>query len=172
MNGNLLVNYDKVGRDTLAMAWILGGMSPTADRETFDRRAAEHQAEFENKTGRIDLDLQNLVHVFAVTMALLNTKNIQTEVQRPPRQLQRARERRGELPLVSWHVLKVQREGDRTRRGQRGTGEPLALHWFRGHFKRYDTHPLFGSLKGVFWWSPHLAGRADRVALKDYKLES
>lgn len=172
INGNLLVNSDVVGRETVASSWIFAGRSPDDDRATFDDVAAEHQGDFERKAGRMDLDLQNLVHVFAVTMALLNTKNIETEVQHPPQKLQRSRERKGELPLVSWRILKVQSHRARTAsRGSATKGEPLALHWVRGHFKRYDEHPLFGAVKGVFWWSPHLSGRADRVALKDYEIE-
>lgn len=108
------------------------------------------------------------VLVFAMTMALLCCKNVSEERRDPPRQLQRARERRGQLPLVSWHVLNVRQAA----RGRSvGAGEPLALHWVRGHFKRYTPdRPLFGDVVGTFWWSPHLAGRSERVVLKDYKL--
>jgi hypothetical protein len=53
-----------------------------------------------------------------------------------------------------------------------GEGEPLALHWVRGHFKDFREKGVFGKAKGVYWWSPHLAGKADRVVLKDYVLEA
>lgn len=82
--------------------------------------------------------------------------------------MRRAAERSG-LPLVSWHELVVH-GGSNALRSTIGIGEPLALHWVRGHFKDYRETGLFGRAKGVYWWSPHLAGKADRVVLKDYVL--
>jgi hypothetical protein len=43
----------------------------------------------------------------------------------------------------------------------------------RGHFKQYTAErPLFGRFTGLYWWQPHLAGKAkDRVVVKDYRIE-
>ena len=90
----------------------------------------------------------------------------------PVRQLRRAAERAGTLAPVSWHELHVRLGGrERSPGSHAGGGESLALHWVRGHFADYREHGLFGKHHGVYWWSPHLAGRADRVVHKDYKLE-
>jgi hypothetical protein len=117
-------------------------------------------------------DLANCILVVATTCSLLSCRNVATEVVRPAEKLQRARARRGELPLVSFHVLKVTRPGQsKSKTGGDVGGQPLALHWVRGHFKRYgEENKLFGKLTGLYWWSPHLAGKADRVALKEYEL--
>lgn len=40
---------------------------------------------------------------------------------------------------------------------------PKKLHWRRGHFKHRKT--------GIFWWSPHLAGRGDTAQDKTYIVE-
>lgn len=53
-----------------------------------------------------------------------------------------------------------------------GSGS-TAIHWVRGHFKQYTAErPLFGRFTGLYWWQPHLAGKAkDRVVVKDYRIE-
>ena len=100
------------------------------------------------------------------TLALMSCKNIKREERHPPRQQRRRAERDG-LPLVSWHELVLDGSAG-AGGGAAGTGESVALHWVRGHFKDYREHGVFGRSKGVYWWSPHLAGAADRVVLKDY----
>jgi len=48
----------------------------------------------------------------------------------------------------------------------------VALHWVRGHYKEYGEKGLFGKRKGVFWWSPHLAGdKRAGIVTKDYSLD-
>lgn len=104
--------------------------------------------------------------VFSI-LALMSCKNVKMIERHAPRQQRRFAERKG-LPLVSWHELVIPSSGG----SGSGTGksEPLALHWVRGHFKDYRESGLFGNQKGVYWWSPYLAGQADRVVLKDYKI--
>lgn len=119
-----------------------------------------------------ELDLIHILCAFAITCGLLCCKNVKTERIVHPEKLQKARQQNGKLPLVSWHVLQVsshirQRDGKAT-----GTGQPLALHWVRGHFKHYTKEkPLLGRAVGTYWWTPHLAGQADRVVLKDYEVK-
>jgi len=106
----------------------------------------------------------------AVTMSLLCCRNIVTAEMAPTRQQRRAAQRAG-LPLVSWHEL-VLRIPNAAHRAGSQAGEALALHWVRGHFKDYRQGGLFGQQRGVYWWSPHLAGQADRVVFKDYMVEA
>lgn len=107
-----------------------------------------------------------------VTMALMSCKNVSRATVAPPRQQRRAAERSG-LPLVSWHELSLVLPGTAGRsNGSTGGGESMALHFIRGHFKDYRETGLFGRQKGVYWWSPQLQGKADRVVLKGYSVES
>src|SRR5207249_11339731 len=105
----------------------------------------------------------------------MNCRNIVMEEVAPTGQ--RARIRRREPPLYSYKVLKV-RPFSRRRNSQRAgelsdVTESVAIHWRRGHFKHYTAdRPLLGRHTGLFWWQPHLAGRAPRVADKDYSLDT
>ncbi len=46
-----------------------------------------------------------------------------------------------------------------------------ALHLCRGHFKSYDDRPLFGRVKGRFWWSAHARGSISQGAVfKGYEV--
>lgn len=163
VGGFLLTNIDTFCQNTVVTQFMLAGRR---DREGFRAALAAVAAALQD--GHYALDKTNATCTFAMTMALMNCKNIATELHGPTRQQRRHQERCGALPLVSWHLLKLRQSARSASKG--GTGEPLALHWVRGHFKRYDEHPLFGSRKGAYWWSPHLAGRADRVVLKDYEV--
>jgi hypothetical protein len=117
-----------------------------------------------------ELDRNNMALALAASLALLNCKNISTRaVAAATRQLRRAAERANALPPYSYHVLDLLMKSHGVTLGD-GT-EPLALHWTRGHFKDYrEGGGLFGKLRGLYWWGPHLAGRADRIVTKDYRL--
>lgn len=110
-------------------------------------------------------------YVVMTAFGLLSCKNVRTVIRDAPRQQRRASQREG-LPLVSWHELQIVPGQRSSGGGGAGDGLPLALHWVRGHFKDYREKGLFGAAKGVYWWSPHLAGKADRVVLKDYVLNA
>jgi len=118
------------------------------------------------------LDSENVACRAMAALALLGCRNIAQEEVRPDRKLQAARAKRGKLPLYRHHVLVVKGIRRRSTSGAASTSsEPLALHWVRGHFKEFTADkPLFGRITGRFWWSPHLAGQADRVVTKDYEL--
>jgi hypothetical protein len=107
--------------------------------------------------------VQHQVGALAALFALMNCKNVVREASIPDRKLQRARQRSGKIPLLAFSTLKVQPLGGKSARD--GSGAPRAIHWVRGHFKEYTAErPLFGKLSGLFWWEPHLAGKADAVA--------
>jgi hypothetical protein len=73
--------------------------------------------------------------------------------------INRKRAKFGKQPLFSYHVVDLnaqvkaglkaiaQAETEEAEHGKR------RLHWRRGHFKCCRT--------GIFWWNPHLAGRAE-----------
>lgn len=45
----------------------------------------------------------------------------------------------------------------------------LPLHVVMGHFKCYDTRPLFGRIKGTFFWPAHTRGSVERGTInKEY----
>lgn len=107
------------------------------------------------------------------TAALLTCKNVRHEVIEPDAALQRRRQERGKLPLYRYHVLKVKPMG--AAHGSHGHGEngDTAIHWVRGHFKRYtEDKKLFGKHTGLYWWQPHLAGSALRFVEKDYEVQA
>lgn len=63
------------------------------------------------------------------------------EVVRAPAALNEKRNKRGDLPLYDYHVIKL--HGRVTRQqmpGQHGTHRSPRLHFRRGHWRHYDTH--------------------------------
>lgn len=98
-------------------------------------------------------------------MALLGCKNVEQEHVDAPTALSRKRVRRGGLPLVRYHRLRVRVPGkkryvdaDEVRRAQESP-VPVGLHYVRGHMKTYTPEkPLLGRAVGKWYWPPHLAG--------------
>jgi hypothetical protein len=146
---------------------ILGALTERAERFGFHRDCV-HDSE---SIGPDNLEaISGLIGIKALAvLGLLNCMNVERCVVQPRRQARRAAVRNG-LPLVSWHELVVRGCGVGSQ-GDSPAGESLALHWVRGHFKDYRSGGLFGRQRGVYWWAPHLAGQADRVAMKDYRLQ-
>jgi hypothetical protein len=87
---------------------------------------------------------------------------------------QRARIRRGDPPIISFHTLEISGlrallEDARTQTAGNLRG---ALHLVRGHFKTYaPDRRLFGRYTGTYWWGLHARGdaRAGEVR-KDYEV--
>ena len=79
----------------------------------------------------------------------------------------------GAGPLVKYHVLRVKAGVKQiTEDSSNNTGEHVAIHLVRGHFKTYTKDkPLLGRAVGTFWWQPHVAGKAPRIVYKDYEVE-
>lgn len=102
-------------------------------------------------------------------LALLHCKNVTTNAAPGSRQRKRAAAREGN-PLVEYRTLVV----DQMRRAMSGHGTgggwENRFHICRGHFKSYDERPLFGRVKGRFWWPAHTRGNAERgMILKQYE---
>lgn len=122
----------------------------------------------------------HLVQPFMATMALLNTKNVETREILPSRQQRRDAERRRLDPPVTYRELTVAVPGvDRSASGRRNA-QSLAnapLHIVRGHLARYGPEfgrgKLFGKYEGQFWVPAHVRGSAEAgKVVKDYKVKA
>lgn len=101
-------------------------------------------------------------------VALLNSRNVVAiEEQTPPEKLNRARVKKGALPLLGYSTCAIAgRLKRRIADDERRVGEALGgmrAHFVRGHFKVRRG--------GVFWWSPFIRGdTAAGFVSKDYRL--
>lgn len=117
--------------------------------------------------------MATVIPILVTSFSLLNCSNIEQERVNPPAKVQEKRRARGKLPLLAYHILKVRPVRNAKGESRLGTGQPLAEHWVRGHFADYSQGSgMFGNpaLKGRYWISPHLAGRAERTVMKDYEI--
>jgi hypothetical protein len=126
----------------------------------------------EDTVARFLSDYQDDVGAINITLLLLSCKNITTGKIHPDDKLQKARKKRGKLPLFSYHTLVIKPTGKR----QESTPKHLwdnRIHLCRGHFKTYtEDNPLFGRIVGRFWWQPSARGRnRDGIVMKDYKID-
>ena len=108
-----------------------------------------------------------------LALSFMHVKNREIVTNNTPDKLQKARVRRGKLPLFSYRTIVV----DPIRKmlieqGKMGSsGIKMALHKCRGHFKEFTDKPLFGKFKGSYWWDPHLRGRENNgVSEHDYEV--
>jgi hypothetical protein len=104
-------------------------------------------------------------YILAV-IGLLNARNaVETQPVELPK-LNRARIRRGKLPLFSHKLLKIaHRQQLRVygKDGSRGDYAPMRGHFVRGHFKTRRS--------GIFFWHPHARGSFERgTIMKDYEV--
>ena len=154
-------------QDTLKVCEILTDRTLVSDE-----RVRIQEGHWFAKMSEHSLDVGNTVATFATTCALMCCRNVRQVATVPDQRTQGIRKRRNKLPLVTWHTLKVGVPGTRASGHATGKGEPLAVHWVRGHFKRYtEDKPLLGRHVGTFWWTPHLAGQdTKRFVGKDYEV--
>lgn len=110
-----------------------------------------------------------------MALSLLNCRNVVVSECTPPSKFHQSvwRQKHGR-PLVTMKTLDVipmRREADATPEPPDAPA-PLALHSCRGHFKDYRRSAgLFGKLRGLFWWGPHLRGSASSgLVIKDYRV--
>ena len=109
------------------------------------------------------------------TLAMLNCANIGTVEHKAPDAFQKARQKSGKRPLVSYHSVRV--DLDKTPRqiaadNLPGDGTTPRRHKKRGHMKDYRKgQGLFGRYKGVWYWGPTLAGSEEEgVVVSDYEV--
>jgi len=105
-------------------------------------------------------------------LCLLSCKNIKVERVDPDEAIQKKRIKKRKLPLMSYHVLKLQVP---TRRYGRGSPKGIwnnRIHFCRGHMREYTAEaPLFGRLIGRFWVPPHVRGRNKKgIVMKHYEM--
>ena len=109
-----------------------------------------------------------------MTMGLLACKNVRA-IEQPcsPKLAKRYLERHGHN-RPRYYVLDIEPMKQIIRKESSGETVTLAkaLHICRGHFKNFDDKPLFGRLKGTYWWQPHVRGTAEAgVVEKDYRIK-
>lgn len=144
------------------------------DRTDIHRLYADYVVRNTTMNGRIGIEKDCSIYALMLSAVanLFACKNIVTQSHDPDVGIQQKRIRRGILPLYRYHTLIVRQSVSRGI-SLMGHGEPVALHWVRGHFKRYtEENKLFGQHIGLYWWQPHLAGTAPRIVDKDYALTS
>lgn len=164
-------NGDGYAMDTWISDLILRHIYLTDSRDEADDHG---DAEFAIHVIRVDV-----IQPFMATMALLNTKNIETREVFPTRQQRREAERKKLPPPATYRVLTVRVPGvDRAANGRNGTALTAApLHIVRGHVARYGPDygkgKLFGRLEGQFWIPAHVRGTAEAgTIVKDYRVEA
>ncbi len=115
-------------------------------------------------------------HPVLMAFSFRNCKNIEVVQVSAARELQKARVRRGKLPLMSYHVINVLKFGKSYRSTSRqveSDGTNVALHIRAGNFARYGERykrgKLFGKYEGMFWRPQVVVGSAERgVSTHDY----
>jgi hypothetical protein len=129
------------------------------------------------KPGRVNdtVALLKVIIPVWVGLSFLHCKNVTIQSTEPPVKLQKARERRGKLPLFTFKTLEIKPMTKILREeGQSETlGLARALHICRGHFKDYSKGPGLGRnhSKGLYWWDSQVRGNRDIGAvIKDYKV--
>jgi hypothetical protein len=101
------------------------------------------------------LSAVHMTELLRLLVFVMNIKNIVgTEPVVPAAALQKARVRRGKLPLLGYTRVDIRlSKALAARVGEAADPrQPVRLHLCRGHFKIRKT--------GVFWWSPHPRGSA------------
>jgi len=116
----------------------------------------------------------SLAGVPCMSLSFLHARGIKEQAAPPiPDALQRARVRRGRLPLFRHHTLVLDVPKRIIRDGNQGNEDltPQALHLVRGHFKNFNEKPLFGKHKGIWFWHPTVKGnRSAGEITKDYEI--
>ena len=119
---------------------------------------------------QVALDQDAILRKF---LAFLACTNVRTLDGHPDAKLQKARKKRGKLPLVSYKVLQLRPAGGGT------NDDPKHLwsnrvHLCRGHMAEYGVNGkglLFGKYSGSFWIPPHVKGdKKQGLVVKDYQL--
>lgn len=116
---------------------------------------------------------EDLVAPFLFAMSLMHCKNVVIREVAPPDTRRAKAKKRGVPPLVRYRVLDIEpmKTVLRTEGQIEKTGLKQALHICRGHFKTYDDKPLFGKVRGTFWWPSTVRGSlSEGAVVKDYQV--
>ncbi len=116
-----------------------------------------------------------LLRPMLLAVCFLHCRNVTTRAVAPEAKVNRARARRGKPPLHTYRVLEINPMAGvlATEGNVRSDGLARALHICRGHFKTYAERPLFGQLRGTWFWRDHARGTpAAGVVEKDYAVNA
>lgn len=108
-----------------------------------------------------------------MTISFMNCKNVALNTIQPSDRLNHARIKRGRTPHLTYKVLDIHpmKRILETEGRVAEVGLQKALHICRGHFKNFDDRPLFGKLRGQYWWDSHVRGDIKHGAvIKDYNV--
>jgi hypothetical protein len=122
----------------------------------------------EKEVGMIGI-LRKCLTLPLLTLSFLHCKNVAIHTDEPPIKLQKSRERKGKLPLITFKTLEIKpmikilkEEGESETKGLQ-----YALHICRGHFKDFSKgNGLFGRNKGLYWWDSQIRGHREIGAVK------
>ena len=99
-------------------------------------------------------------------LSFMHCRNVKMVEEIPPPKLSKKHEKKGNQPLVRYHVLKIDHMKSILEREGHASTEGLkkALHICRGHFATYGKDgkgKLFGKHEGRFWIPMHMRGNPD-----------
>lgn len=117
----------------------------------------------------------HLIAPALLAVSFLHCRNVRTEVVAPDPKVDRARVRRRKRPYRRYKVLRIEpmTKTLSTEGGIEAQGIVKALHICRGHFKTYNERPLFGRLRGTWFWQDHVRGAIEAgVVDKDYLVDA
>lgn len=115
------------------------------------------------------------IEIPMTSLSFLHCKNVIIQSHDISDKLQRARIRRGKLPIFTFKTLEIKPMTKilREEGGSETHGLARALHICRGHFKDYSQGPGLGRghAKGLYWWDSMVRGsREVGAVIKDYKV--
>lgn len=128
----------------------------------------------DNMISRTDLFVLDYFDIIVLYefLKLLSCANITTEKINPSATLNKARQKRGKLPLLSYHILKPKPMGKKQESIPKNLWENR-IHLCRSHYKVYTKEkPLFGNIVGRFLWQSCVKGRNKKgIVIKDYEID-
>lgn len=108
--------------------------------------------------------------------ALLSCRNVDKLPVEPPQGLSKKRVRKGGLPLVRYHTLRIKIPGTQRYydpKPRDPNAMPVGLHVVRGHFKTYYAEkPLLGRATGTFYWPPAVRGSLKAGSIGKHYVET
>lgn len=143
------------------------------DPKTFSHNHGDPQVEITMDDSALetarDQDLEHIgkyALIIGATLTALNSPTIIDGVEKDFTEWNKKRVKHGQHTLSNHISVNLKREIIAALKAQNAPlvdpndRNPCKIHWRRGHFKHRKT--------GIFWWSPHLAGRGDSVQEKTY----
>jgi hypothetical protein len=145
------------------------------DRENLDARLLAAGRDPDSTEAKQFSAIGEITRTILMSLVLLNCKNVHTREQPCDQKLAKRYHERHGHKRPRYYVLDIEPMKQKFRDangGKDGISLAKALHICRGHFKNFDDKPLFGKLKGTYWWQPHVRGtEAAGVVDKDYRIK-